>query len=117
MQTLVLPPLTTLNEYINAERRNRYIAAKIKKTETETVAMIAKSKLQPMSKIIGISFYIYQTTRRKDADNYFIVSKWVMDGLVKARIIPNDTQRYTPYEWKWYFCDVDNNPRIEVELI
>lgn len=115
MQTLILPPLTTLNEYINAERRNRYIAAKIKKTDTETVTAIAKSTLKPMDKIESIEFHIYQNGR-KDADNYFITAKWIMDGLVKAEIIKDDSQKYTPYEWIWFFIDTPCEPMIKVVL-
>lgn len=115
MQTLVLPPLTTLNEYINANNRNRFISAKIKKNETEIVGWIAKSTLKPMNKIGYAIIKIYQTNKRGDKDNSRFSEKFIWDGLVWAGIIPNDTWDYVPNEV--VFCHyIDKMPKIEVQL-
>lgn len=117
MQTLVLPPLTTLNEYLNANNRNRFIAAKIKKTETETVAWIAKSTLKPMNRITEIRFYFHVPNKKKDKDNWIFCTKFIMDGLVLAGIIPNDTYDLTPDKWSYAFEVDKEDPRIEVVLV
>ena len=93
---LRLPELTSLNKYIRAERGNRYVAAKIKKAETEIVAWLAKSQLKPVEKINKITFIWQHKNKKKDMDNVEFCQKWIWDGLVMAGIIPNDTWRYRP---------------------
>lgn len=80
---------TTLNDYINAERRNKYVAAKIKKNETELVyySMLNKPKA-PTPCCITITWHT--KNKRKDADNIAFAKKFILDGMVKAGIIPND---------------------------
>ncbi len=95
---LLLPKLIHLNEYINAERRNRFIAAKIKKEMTELVAWQCKAqKIRPMPKIEKITF-IWQHKNRfsKDFDNVEFAKKWIMDGMVMAGVIQDDSPKFTP---------------------
>ena len=78
--------LTTLNEYINAERRNRYLAAKIKKQQTE----ICKSyfaKLEPIDYPIRMIFN--WGIGRHDPDNVAFGKKFILDGMVNCKFIPN----------------------------
>ena len=91
-QTLILNYLpTTLNTYINAERGNKYVAAKIKKEETEKVAWECKAqKLKPVKGEVWLSFYWYVKNKRRDADNIAFSKKFIIDGLVKGGIIKND---------------------------
>jgi Holliday junction resolvase RusA-like endonuclease len=115
-QILALPPLTTLNEYISAERRNRFIAAKIKKMNTEIVTAIAKSTLKPLESVSSVVFRFYMLTSRSDKDNLIFSQKFIWDGLVNAGIIPNDSWKFTPPTYTFMFAKVKTNPRIEVEL-
>ncbi len=118
MLKLVIPgSLTDLNKYINAERTNRYIGAKIKKDETERVYWLCKvQRLKPPSGPIGnIEFIWYCKDKRKDKDNTAYSKKYILDGLKLAKIISDDG-------WDDYLSFTDKfeidakNPRIEVNI-
>lgn len=93
---LTLPPLTDLNTYIRAERSSRYIAAKMKRQETEKVAWLAKTQLKLVDKLKKITFIWKHPNRRKDMDNVEFSQKFVWDGLVDAGIIESDSWRHRP---------------------
>jgi hypothetical protein len=110
---LILPPLTTLNDYINSERRNRFIGAKVKRMDTETVAWIAKSTLKPINQITSIDFTFRVKDKRTDKDNLIFCTKFILDGLVLAGIIKGDGWKYTPADWTYHF---EVSPRHEIEV-
>lgn len=80
---------TFLNEYINAERRNRYIAAKIKKDTTNAIyyMLLNKPKIQTPARL---KFTWLIPHKRRDLDNISFAKKFILDSMVKAKIIPND---------------------------
>jgi len=94
-QTLILDRIPTdANTYINAERTNRFIASKIKKDETEYVwGQCMDQGLKPMKNKVRIDFYYYTVGERKDPDNLAFVKKFILDGLVKARVLKNDGRK------------------------
>ncbi|EOH43285.1 RusA family crossover junction endodeoxyribonuclease [Enterococcus faecium] len=96
-QLLIEGELTALNEYINAERRNRHIAAKIKKDETgycQDVAEKIDLKLQETDFPCALIITWYVKNKRKDADNIAFAKKFILDGLVEAGVLPNDNRKY-----------------------
>lgn len=118
-QRLVIQGRTiTLNEYIAAERSNRFKAAKIKKDETERVYWECKrQKLHPVPRIDEITFLYYHDSVRVDFDNAESYQKFIWDGLVVAKILPDDTQKYTPTQRTHIHCIDRSNPRIEIDFI
>ena len=91
----------SLNEYINAERRNRFLGAKMKKEWTEMVWSLAmQSGAKEMTETntsfpIGIKFIVHEQNSRRDIDNIAsMVAKFCLDGLVKAGVLPDDNQKY-----------------------
>lgn len=96
-QLLIEGELTALNEFINAERRNRFIAAKIKKGETgycQDVAEKSELKLQETDFPCALIITWYVKNKRKDADNIAFAKKFILDGLVEAGVLPNDNRKY-----------------------
>lgn len=94
---LIEGELTALNEFINAERRNRYIAAKIKKDETGYCQDVAEKnglKLQKTDFPCALIITWYVKNKRKDADNIAFAKKFILDGLVEAGVLPNDNRKY-----------------------
>ena len=92
-----LPELPTLNEYIRAERSNRYRAAKIKRETTAMVAMYFKAaKAKPVKKITKLTFVWTHKNKRKDFDNVEFGQKFIRDGMVLAGVIKNDGWRHLP---------------------
>jgi hypothetical protein len=105
---------TSFNDYINAERTNRYIAAKIKKEETAEAAACASS----LPKITGKNFYTFHwftETERKDPDSCSIGMKCIFDGLVAAGIIENDGRKQIS-GYTCLFSTDKENPRVEITI-
>lgn len=87
-------PLTTLNEYSNAERTNRYEAAEIKKVETERVRLACLGVLPIEKYPVRISFMWLCPNKRTDPDNIAFAKKFILDGLQKAGVLKNDSWDY-----------------------
>lgn len=109
-----LPELTDLNTYVNAERRNRFIGAKIKKDMTELCMWLMRGKGK-FSKITKIEFYWVHGSKRKDFDNVEFSQKWIRDGMVKAGLIPNDGWLHFPPETHHYH-EVGDKPGVMVSF-
>lgn len=89
-------PFTTLNEYINAERSNKHLAAKIKRVQTayvcgEVMRLHTGVKLNGLFDVI---FHWYKPNNKTDHDNIAFCKKFVLDGLKMAKLIPDDSPKY-----------------------
>lgn len=109
--------LTDLNSYVYAERSNRFKGAKIKAAETQRVAgelMVQRVK-KLKEPIVELVCYWYTKDNRKDADNVSFALKFIMDGMVQAGMIPNDSRKFTGSIVHHF--DVDKrNPRVEIYI-
>ena len=106
--------LVSLNEYINAERRNRFMAAKLKKEAQEMVMWQIKS----MPVITKASFFYFEwhvSNKKRDPDNISSYGrKVILDAMVKSGKIPNDN-----LSWIIGFQDtfvVDKTERVIVTI-
>lgn len=81
--------LPSLNEYIEAERTNRYKAAKMKKEAEELVFWQIKQMKQIKSKI-RIKFTWYEEKKRRDPDNVAFAKKFILDAMQKTGKLKND---------------------------
>lgn len=115
-QTFVIRAiLPTMNEII-ADCKSHYARySKPKKEYDAIVAAYAKQQLKPVKKQVDIYVIWYCRDKRKDKDGISAGIKFILDGLVKAKIIPDDN-------WKWIgdihhtFAVDKKQPRIEVVL-
>ena len=109
--------LPGLNELIEAERRNRYAGAALKK-QSESVVMHAAHSLGKtrFERAVYMVYHWIEPNRRRDKDNISgFGRKVIQDALVKSKILPNDGwNNITGFEDQF---DVDRkNPRIVVEI-
>lgn len=105
----------TLNPYINAERTNKFMAAKIKKVETERV-MLQSRLMPPVTDYpVIIHFEFMRENSKSDPDNVDFAKKFILDGLVKAGVLRNDTCK----EIARIVCDVgvSAQPCVIVNII
>lgn len=99
------------NEYINAERRNRYIAAKLKKDEKMIVRAAVHGKKWKGGYPVALTVRAHFQNRRKDLDNTRV--KGIIDGLVEAGVIQDDSLRYVqkliilPVFDRWEGIEID----------
>lgn len=84
--------LSTLNDYTNSNRSNRFVGAKLKKDNTELVMlqMLNKHKINKPC-IITINWLV---SSKCDFDNISFGKKFILDGMVKAGILPDDNQKW-----------------------
>ncbi len=95
--TFFLPELVDLNTYVSAERRNRFVGAKIKKEQTSLVAYECLSQHVPkMGRISVFEMTWHHRNKRKDFDNVEFSVKFIKDGMVQAGVIANDGWRHFP---------------------
>lgn len=84
--------MPSLNTYINACRRNRYYAAKMK-SELENDIIVYVSKLPKFDKPIKISFCWIENNKRRDLDNVSSSKKFILDAMVKCRVLTDDNRK------------------------
>ena len=80
------------NEYINAERTNKYKAAEMKRQAEHAVICAAKQQLRGVrfTKPVYMAYTWTEPNRRRDKDNIAFARKFIQDALVKAKILRND---------------------------
>lgn len=113
--------LMDLNNYINAERSNRFMASKIKKEQTAIVSNVIKKEMVAGLIIkeehfpLDFEFHWFMKNKRKDKDNIVFAKKFLFDGMIDSGLIANDG-------WKEIgtFKDVvavdKEFPRVEIKI-
>ena len=82
----------SLNEFIDAANRNRFIAAKMKQSEMERMQWQMKG-IPPIQEKVNITLQAYVKNKRKDPDNiYTYALKLILDSLVGIGVLTNDKQ-------------------------
>lgn len=92
-----------LNDYIKAERTHRMVAAAMKKKYTDLVtAFCIDNKIPKTKGPCAFTFEWHEANARRDPDNIVFAKKFVFDGLVNAKILVKDSQKYVlNWEESW----------------
>lgn len=106
---------TDLNKYINAERSNRFIGAKIKKQNTNNALKQLTKKHIVENYPVHISFTWYTKDIRVDPDNISFAKKYILDALVTKGILKNDTRKFIKGFQDMFEVDA-KSPRVEILL-
>lgn len=106
----------SLNDYVDAERRNRFAAAKMKRRETERArAAAAASGIPAFTGRVTVRFLWVEPNRRRDLDNVAFAKKFVLDGMVAAGVIEGDGQSHVVGLADLFEID-PVRPRVVVEV-
>ncbi len=84
--------LATLNDHDSANRANKFLGAKLKQEQTHLVSLYCKREPKH-TKPVFVEFE-WHYSGKHDLDNIAFAKKYVLDGLVKAGVIPNDDQKH-----------------------
>lgn len=84
--------LPSLNEYINACRKNKYAGAEMKKRIESDIAYFI-AKLPRFENPIKIHFHWIEGNKRRDLDNVAFGKKFILDTLVKAGKLKDDNRK------------------------
>lgn len=109
--------LPSLNEYINAERQNKYKAAAMKRKAEQLITIMARTQLKgvKIEKPVRIEYIWVEPNRKRDKDNIAFAKKFIQDALVKCNILKNDG-------WNEIVGFIDRfdidkrNPRIDIDI-
>lgn len=92
MRVTIRYKFESMNSYIGKCRNNYHIANNVKQKETN-LAMLAFAKIPKIEKFpIQLTFNWYMKSKIADLDGRF--GKNIIDGLVRAKKIPDDNVKY-----------------------
>ena len=108
--------LPSLNEVIGENRANRYKGAKLKKdTEALIIAEIKRQKVQPITEYpVEVFVRWVEPNKKRDVDNIQSSKKFILDAMVKAGVLVNDSQKYVAQVHD--VVEIGNSARIDVEI-
>lgn len=114
---LIIPgTLPSLNDYIREINRGPAIGNRMKRDKTTQIAWESRAAQIPrMRRPVKISFLWVERNSRRDLDNIAFAKKFILDGLVMAGVLKDDSQRYV-VGFEDQFATDAQNPRIEVTL-
>ena len=109
--------LPGLNDYIKAERGNKYVAAKIKRETEALIVLASRSKLRGARFHAPVTMHYcwYEPNTRRDKDNIAFARKFVQDALVGAGVLQGDGWKHIDGFTDRFFVDA-NTPRVEVTI-
>jgi hypothetical protein len=115
MQTLTIPcQLPSLNETIARSKRHWSKYAADKKEYTALIANLARRQLRPVrSGLVYLTCVWYTRDRRTDPDNIASAKKFILDGLVTAGILQDDSMKHIA-GFTDHFAVDRGRPRVEV---
>lgn len=107
--------LPGLNEYISAERSNRYKGAKLKRESEDIVALAIRKHLRGVHirSPVYMEYSWFEKDIRRDCDNIAFAKKFIQDALVQCGVLKDDGWKYVVGFSDRFEVDREN-PRIEV---
>jgi Holliday junction resolvase RusA-like endonuclease len=117
MKFVIKGPLPGLNEYIEAERSNRYAASAMKKQVQHAIAQVCRAQ-HPKAHFknpVRMHYLWVEKDMRRDCDNIAFAKKFIQDAFVKAGILIDDSRRYITGFTDEFAVD-RKNPRVEIEM-
>ena len=94
-----LKSLYGMNEIISANRKDKNAGARQKRDEERRIAIYAKNAMRSQrwktpDVPVTIELVWHEANCRRDFDNISAYQKYLLDGMVKAGVIHDDSQKY-----------------------
>lgn len=88
--------LPSLNDYINKCKHNTRIAAAFKKNWDNLICyeILSQQKGLQIKKPVYVHIHYIEENMKRDIDNIYSASKYILDALVKIKVLENDSPRY-----------------------
>lgn len=115
VQIIFKGEFTDLNTYIKAINGNRFSGNSVKQEETDRAYYdCLEQKIKPVRAYpVHIVYKWYSKDCRKDIDNIAFSKKYLNDGMVLAKVLKDDSQKYVASFEDHFYTDKEN-PRVEV---
>ena len=98
----------------NKKKYSKY--NEFKRKWTNHIAWVFKMEHIPKFKNVRLEFLWKEPNRRRDPSNVRHGDAFILDGMVEAGVIKNDTQRYVK-GFKDEFCVDKENPGVWIYII
>lgn len=87
--------LMGLNEFIRANRSNKYLGAKCKKQEQEFIKIYIRQQLGniKIEKPVQGKFIWIEENKKRDLDNICFAKKFILDSLVELGTLKDDNRK------------------------
>ena len=106
----------SLNEVLQLAKTHWSVYSKEKERLTTAVAWEAKAaKLRPCTSPVRVTFTWMEANRRRDVDNISHGCKYVLDGLVEASVLEDDSPKYVSEIRHNFMVDKDR-PRVIIDI-
>lgn len=88
--------LPSLNDYVDVCRYGKYQAATWKKRIDNLIALYIRSQLKGLQieKQVYVHIHFVEENMRRDVDNVYSASKYILDALVKMKVLKNDNPKH-----------------------
>lgn len=108
--------LPHLNKVIRLSKGHWSGYSRDKRRWTEAVAWEAVAQnVTQVTDPVYIAFEWFTKDRRVDPDNVRFAAKYILDGLTKAKVLPDDSMQWIR-GFRDYFAVDKNSPRVQVTL-
>ena len=110
--------LPDLNDMIAQAKRGRgkyQPYAKDKQQYTDMVAWLCKAAHVPHLTRVSVKIKWVEPDTRRDPDNIAAATKYIMDGIVEAGVIPDDRQKYVAGIAHGWAVD-KSRPRVVIDI-
>ena len=103
--------LPSLNDYVDVNRKNKYEGNKFKSEIDDAIGWRIKQakvagNLTPKEEPVDVLIDFYEPNRRRDVDNIQSATKYILDALVRQKILQNDGRRWVNQVYHRVF-DID----------
>lgn len=108
--------LPSLNDYIDVCRFNKYHAASFKKRIDNLICYEIRKQLDnvQIEKPVIVHIHFIEENKKRDIDNVYSASKYILDALVKMKVLANDNPKHV-VDIKYYH-EYEKKSRVIVEI-
>ena len=114
--------LPSLNEYTAACRTNAYKGANFKREVEEVIgwairqALTSKTLHKP-NKAVIVHFEWHERTKKRDADNIAFAKKFILDALVKMKVLEDDSRKFVKGFYDVIVDDKEDFVKVELKEV
>ena len=111
--------LPSLNDYVDVCRFNKYQAASFKRNIDSLISYEILSQLKGLNvnKQVYVHIKFIEENKKRDIDNIYSASKYILDALVKMKVLKNDSPRYVKDIFYSYEYAKESKVIVELEEV
>ena len=111
--------LPSLNDYVDVCRFNKYNAAKFKKNVDSLISyeILTQLKGLQIEKQVYVHLHFIEENMKRDVDNVYSASKYILDALVKMKVLKNDNPKHVKDIFYSHEYATESKVIVEIEEV